>query len=83
MLSPNLEKTLRDAYQLATKNKILFLNVSDMDKILDTDKSSVEIITRAKLPIKKTKNAEIIVFKYNDEPKDYFCILIGKQPLFI
>jgi len=64
--------------QLAIKNKILFLNVSEMDKILDTKKSSVEIITRAKLPIKKTKNAEIIVFKYNNEPKDYFCILIGR-----
>ena len=64
--------------QLAIKNKILFLNVSEMDKILDAKKSSVEIITRAKLPIKKTKNAEIIVFKYNNEPKDYFCILIGR-----
>ena len=64
--------------QLAIKNKILFLNLSEMDKILDTKKSSVEIITRAKLPIKKTKDAEIIVFKYNNEPKDYFCILIGR-----
>ena len=24
------------------------------------------------------KDAEIIVFKYNNEPRDYFCILIGK-----
>ena len=38
----------------------------------------IDIITRAKLPIKKTNNAEIIVFKFNNEPKDYFCILIGK-----
>ena len=64
--------------QLAIKNKILYLNVSEICKILDAKKSSVELITRARLPIKKTKNAEIIVFKYNNEPKEYFCIIIGK-----
>merc|ERR1711991_1029258 len=42
--------------QLAIKNKILYLKISEMDKILNTKKSSVEIITRAKLPIKKTKS---------------------------
>ena len=29
------------------------------------------------MPIKKTNDAEIIVFKFNNEPKEYFCILIG------
>ena len=64
--------------KLALKNKIFFFNISDLEKILDIEKTYVEIITRAKLPIKKTKDAEIIVFKFNKEPKEYFCILIGK-----
>merc|ERR1711991_902273 len=63
---------------LALKNKIFFFNMSDLEEIFDAKKHNINIITRAKLPIKKTKNAEIIVFKYNNEPKDYFCILIGK-----
>ena len=52
--------------------------MSDLEEIFDTKKHNIEIITRAKLPIKKTKDAEIIVFKFNNEPKEYFCILIGK-----
>ena len=64
--------------KLALKNKIFFLNMSDLEEIFDTKKHNIEIITRAKLPIKKTKDAEIIVFKFNNEPKEYFCILIGK-----
>ena len=64
--------------KLALKNKIFFFNISDLEKILDIEKTYVEIITRAKLPIKKTKDAEIIIFKFNKEPKEYFCILIGK-----
>ena len=46
--------------------------------MFDIKKTHVEIITRAKLPIKKTKDAEIIIFKFNNEPKEYFCIMIGK-----
>ena len=65
--------------KLALKNKILFLNISDLEEIFDGKKHNIDIITRAKLPIKKTKDAEIIVFKFNDEPKEYFCILIGKM----
>ena len=64
--------------KLALKNKLFFLNISDLEEILDEKKDNIEIITRAKLPIKKTKDAEIIVFKFNNEPKEYFCILIGK-----
>ena len=64
--------------QLAIKNKMFCINVSEIGKEFDEKKSNVEIIARAKLPIKKTRDAEIIVFKYNNEPKDYFCILIGK-----
>ena len=64
--------------QLAKKNKIFFINTSELVKIFDVEKSKIEIITRAKLPIKKTNDAEIVVFKFNNEPKEYFCILIGK-----
>ena len=64
--------------KLALKNKIFFFNMSDLEDIFDTKKNKIQIITRAKLPIKKTEDAEIIVFKFNDEPKEYFCILIGK-----
>ena len=64
--------------QLAFKNKLFFYNISDLKEIFDIDKPKVEIITRAKLPIKKTKNAEIIVFRFNNETKEYFCILVGK-----
>ena len=64
--------------QLAIKNRILMFNISEFYKVFDLSKSIIKIITRAKLPIKKTKDAEIIVFKFNNEPKEYFCILIGK-----
>ena len=64
--------------QLALKNKIFFFNISDLEEMFDIKKTHVEIITRAKLPIKKTKDAEIIIFKFNNEPKEYFCIMIGK-----
>ena len=64
--------------QLALKNKLFFYNISDLKKIFDIDKPKVEIITRAKLPIRKTKDAEIIVFRFNNETKEYFCILVGK-----
>ena len=64
--------------ELALKNKIFFFNLSDLEEIFDLKKPNIEIITKAKLPIKKTDNAEIIVFRYNNEPKEYFCILIGK-----
>ena len=64
--------------QLALKNKIIFYSISDLEEIFDIDEPYVKIITRAKLPIKKTKDAEIIVFKFNNEPKEFFCILIGR-----
>ncbi len=64
--------------QLALKNKIFYLNISDLEEMFDVKKPNIEIITRAKLPIKKTNDAEIIVFKFNNEPKEFFCILIGK-----
>ncbi len=64
--------------QLALKNKIFFFNMLELEELFEVKKSDVEIIVKAKLPIKKTKNAEIIVFKYNNEPKEYFCIIIGK-----
>ena len=64
--------------KLALNNKIFFYSISDLEEIFDIDEPYVEIITRAKLPIKKTKDAEIIVFKLNNEPKEFFCILIGK-----
>merc|ERR1711991_798385 len=53
---------------LALKNKIFFFNISDFEEIFDAKKHNIEILTRAKLPIKKTKDAEIIVFKSNNEP---------------
>ena len=62
--------------QLALKNKISFYSVSDLEKIFDIEKPKVEIINGN--PIKKTKDAEIIVFKFNNETKEYFCILVGK-----
>ena len=64
--------------QLAKEHKILFINISELVKIFDIDEAKIEIITRAKLPIKRTNDAEIVVFKFNNEPKEYFCILIGK-----
>ena len=64
--------------QLARKNKMFSFNISEIEKLFDIKKTNIDIIARAKLPIKKTNDAEIIVFKFNNEPKDYFCILIGK-----
>ena len=64
--------------KLAIKNKIFHFNISELEKMFDIKKPNIEIITKAKLPIKKTKDAEIIVFKFNNDPKEYFCILIGK-----
>ena len=56
----------------------MIFSVSEFYRIFGLKKSVIKIITRAKLPIKKTNDAEIIIFKFNDEPKEYFCILIGK-----
>ena len=64
--------------QLAIKNKMSFFNISEVHDIFEIKKPKIDIIARAKLPIKKTNDAEIIVFKFNNEPKDYFCIIIGK-----
>ena len=64
--------------KLAIKNKILIFSISEFYRIFGLKKSVIKIITRAKLPIKKTNDAEIIIFKFNDEPREYFCILIGK-----
>ncbi len=63
--------------QLAKKNNIVIFNISELEEIFRLKQPNIKIITRAKLPIKKTNDAEIIVFKFNNEPKDYFCILIG------
>ncbi len=64
--------------ELALKNKIYLFDISSLEEIFDAKKHNIEIITRAKLPIKRTRDAEIVVFKFNNEPKEYFCILIGK-----
>ena len=56
----------------------MFFNVSEVNETFNKKTTNIDFIARAKLPIKKTNDAEIIVFKYNNEPKDYFCILIGK-----
>ena len=64
--------------QFALKNKLIILNVTELDEIFGLKKANIDIITRAKLPIKKTRDAEIVVFKFNNEPKEYFCILIGR-----
>ena len=64
--------------QLAIKNRMFFFNVSELAETFNKKTTNIEIIAKAKLPIKKTNDAEIIVFKFNNEPKDYFCILIGK-----
>ena len=64
--------------QFAVKNKMFFFNVSELDETFERKITKIDIIARAKLPIKKTNDAEILVFKFNNEPKDYFCILIGK-----
>ena len=68
--------------QLAMKHKLSFFNISELDAMFELKKSNIDIIARAKLPIKKTNDAEIIVFRFNNEPKDYFCILIGKVKNF-
>ena len=64
--------------QFALKNKLIILNVTELDEIFGLKKANIDIITRAKLPIKKTRDAEIVVFKFNNETKEYFCILIGR-----
>ncbi len=64
--------------QLAMKEKILTFNISEFYEMFGLKQPNISIVTRAKLPIKKTDDAEIIIFKFNNEPKEYFCILIGK-----
>ena len=64
--------------QLAIQNKMSFFNISELDEMFEIKKPTIEIVTQAKLPIKKTNDAKIIVFKFNNEPKEFFCILIGK-----
>ncbi len=48
--------------ELALKNKIYLFDISSLEEIFDAKKHNIEIITRAKLPIKRTRDAEIVVF---------------------
>ena len=44
MLSPNLEKTLRNAYQLATNNKHEFVTLEHLLSALTDDKDAISVL---------------------------------------
>ena len=44
MLSPNLEKTLRNAYQLATNNKHEFVTLEHLLSSLTDDKDAISVL---------------------------------------
>lgn len=59
-------------------HNLLIFDINEL-KISEEDKSfTANIVTKVKLPIAKTTESEIVVFKINNDPTEYFCLLIGQ-----
>ena len=56
MLSPNLEKTLRNAYQLATNNKHEFVTLEHLLSALTDDKDAISVLKACDVEIEELKN---------------------------
>ena len=55
MLSPNLEKTLRNAYQLATNNKHEFVTLEHLLISLTDDKDGISVLKACDVEIEELK----------------------------
>ena len=56
MLSSNLEKTLRNAYQLATNSKHEFVTLEHLLKSLTDDKDALSVLKACGVEIEELKN---------------------------
>ena len=56
MLSPNLEKTLRNAYQLATNNKHEFVTLEHLLSSLTDDKDAISVLKACDVEIEELKS---------------------------
>ena len=56
MLSPNLEITLRNAYQLAAENKHEFVTLEHLLKSLTDDKDGASVLEACDIDIIELKN---------------------------
>ena len=56
MLSSNLEKTLRNAYQLATDSKHEFVTLEHLLKSLTDDKDALSVLKACGVEIEELKN---------------------------
>ena len=63
---------------LGEKNNLLVFDINDFNKFDENKKSVAEIITRVKLPIQKTTDSEVVVFRLDGDSTEYFCLIIGK-----
>ena len=65
MLSSNLEKTLRNAYQLATNSKHEFVTIEHLLKSLTDDKDALSVLKACGVEIKALKH-NLEAFSKND-----------------
>ena len=73
MLSPNLEKTLRNAYQLAADNKHEFVTLEHLLKSLTEDKDALSVLKACGVPIEVLiNNLEKFITKDLSNLKDNF-----------
>ena len=57
MLSPNLEKTLRNAYQLATESKHEYVTLEHLLISLTEDKDAISVLKACGVEIEELRNS--------------------------
>ncbi len=66
-------------YSWSREKNLICIDVQHLDEILKKNlNNDLEIVAKAHLPIKQTKDCDLIVFRSKDDLNEYFCLLIGK-----
>ena len=63
---------------LGIKNNLLVFDINDFSNLKKERDYVAEIVTRVKLPIQKTNDSEVVVFRLDGDSTEYFCLIIGK-----
>ena len=66
----------------AEQNNLIYIDISDVELYSVKKTSSLQIITKAHLPIKQTEDCDFLVFRSKNGTSEYFCLLIGKARNF-
>ncbi len=59
------------------KNNLILIDINDVSSGHEFNNKDIEILTKTHLPIKQTKDCDIVVFRSIDGFDEYFCLLIG------